>query len=107
MKQEVVIEYSNERIDVNTGLVKKFRQLTKAATALKYRDAGLIMPEMIGYCEETNLKLQYHPARFYEYIRYFNEHYDQIPAAIRQTNIGQEHKDWFINYLKFDKQSIL
>lgn len=106
-KQEVVIQYSSEKVDVNTGLIKQFRQLTKAATALKYRDAGLIMPEVIGNCEETNLKLEYHPARFYEYIRYFNEHYPQIPAAIRQTNISQEHKEWFINNLKFDKQSIL
>lgn len=102
-RQEVVIEYGRERVEVNTGLVKAFRQLSKAATGLKYRDAGLIMPEVIGNLEETNLKLQYHPERFHEYLRYFKEHYAQIPDAIRQTSLSQEHKDWFINYLKFDQ----
>lgn len=101
VKQEVIIQYSNESVDVNTGLIKRFRQLTKAATALKYRDAGLLMPELIGNCEETNLKLQYDPAKFYEYLRYFNEHYPQIPDAIRKTGISNQNKEWFINYLKF------
>lgn len=102
-RQEIVIQYSNETADVNTGLIKTFRQLSKAATALKYRDAGLLMPEVIGYCEETNLKLQYDPAHFYEYIRYFNEHYPGIPDAINKTHISIENKDWFIDYLKFEK----
>lgn len=101
-KQEIVIEYSKDSIDVNTGLIKTFRQLTKATTALKFRDAGLIMPEVVGNCEETNLKFEYHPAMFYEYIRYFNKYYSQIPDAIRQTNISNENKEWFINYLKFN-----
>lgn len=101
-KQEIVIEYNKDSIDINTGLIKTFRQLTKAATALKFRDAGLIMPEVVGNCEETNLKLEYHPAMFYEYIRYFNTYYSQIPDAIRQTNISNENKEWFIKYLKFN-----
>ena len=101
-KQEVTIQYNKETADVNTGLIKIFRQLSKAATALKYRDAGLLMPEIIGNCEETNLKLQYGPADFYEYLRYFKEHYAQIPAAIRKTGISKENKDWFVNYLKFE-----
>ena len=50
--------------NVNTGLIKTFRQLSKATTALKYRDPGLLMPEVIGNCEKTNLKLQYDPANF-------------------------------------------
>lgn len=102
-KQEVVIQYSTDSFDVNTGLIKTFKQLSKAATALKYRDAGLLMPEIIGNCEETNLKLQYNPAKFYEYLRYFKENYPNIPAAIRATTISNENKDWFINYLKISQ----
>jgi len=102
-KQEIVVQYSTDTLDVNTGLVKKFKQLSKATTALKYRDAGLLMPEVIGSCEETNRKIEYNPAKFYDYIRYFNEHYAEIPDAIRKTSISKENKDWFVNYLKFKK----
>lgn len=103
-RQEVLIQYSQtERADVNTGLVKLFRELSKATTGLKYRDAKLIVPEVIGNCEETNLKLQYHPSGFYEYIRYFKYNYTQIPASIEKAAVSKEDKDWFINYLKLGK----
>lgn len=102
-RQEVLVEYNAESVAVNTGLVKKFRQLTKATTALKFRDAQLLLPEVIGNCEETNRKIEYNPAQFAEYIRYFNTHYTQLPDAIRKTSISQENKAWFINALKLDR----
>lgn len=100
-KQEVIIQYSKtDAIDVNTGLVKLFRELSKATTALKFRDAGLLLPEVIGNCEETNLKLQYNPEQFYSYIRYFKDHYPSIPEAIMKTGISKANKEWYINQLK-------
>ncbi|WEK38305.1 MAG: glycoside hydrolase family 31 protein [Candidatus Pseudobacter hemicellulosilyticus] len=103
-RQELVIQYSKtDSINVNTGLVKQFRELTKATTGLKFRDGQLLLPELIGNCEETNLKLQYEPAKFYEYLRYFATNYPAIPDAIRKARISNENKEWYINQLKAGK----
>lgn len=100
-KQEVVIRYSKtDSVNVNTGLVKIFRELSKATTALKFRDAGMLLPGLIGNCEETNLKLQYDPSQFYPIIRYFTDNYPAIPDTIRKTRISNENKEWYINQLK-------
>ncbi|MDP4292213.1 MAG: glycoside hydrolase family 31 protein, partial [Bacteroidota bacterium] len=100
LKQEVMIYYSkNEKADVNTGLVKTFRQLTKATAALKFKDAGIILPEIVGNCEETNLRLEYYPAKFYETLRYFNANYPRIPEAIQKAT-KPANAEWYINYLK-------
>jgi alpha-glucosidase (family GH31 glycosyl hydrolase) len=103
-RQEVVIQYSKtETVNVNTGLIKLFRELSKTTTGLKYRDAQLIVPEVIGNCEETNLKLQYDPSKFYDYIQYFKDNYPRILSAIKKTAISGENKDWFIEQLKLKK----
>jgi alpha-glucosidase (family GH31 glycosyl hydrolase) len=103
VRQEVVIRYDKtQSVNVNTGLVKLFRELSKATTGLKYKDAQLLVPELIGNCEETNLKLQYNPLKFYEYINYFNDNYSQIPDAIRKAAISNENKEWFIEQLKLN-----
>ncbi|MBS7566762.1 DUF5110 domain-containing protein [Mucilaginibacter sp. Bleaf8] len=103
-QQEVSIYYSKtESADVNTGLVKKFRRLTKGITALKFRDAGINLPELVGKCEETNLSLQYYPAQFYKTLKYFNDNYSQIPDAIKKTTNG-DNANWFKEYFKANIQ---
>lgn len=100
VRQDILIGFSRtDSADVNTGMVKIFRQLTKAIKALKFRDAGIILPEEVGYCEETNLRLQYYPSAFYETLRYFNIHYPGIPDAIRKSS-GPANADWISEFLK-------
>ena len=100
VQQEVLVYYSKkDSADVNNGLVKTFRQLTKATTALKFKDAGIILPEVIGNCEETNLRLQYYPHKFYETLQYFNTNYSRIPEAIRKLT-SSANASWYIDYLK-------
>ena len=100
VKQTVEVEYSKkDSVDVNTGLVKKFRELSKAITGLKYKDAGIILPETVGRCEETNLRLQYYPAGFYETLKYFNDNYSKIPEAVRSST-NKDAYEWLINEWK-------
>lgn len=102
-KQEILIWYNKtDSADVNTGLVKTFRQLTKGVTALKFKDAGIILPEILGNCEETNLRLEYYPNKFYENLKYFNTNYTRIPEAISKTT-GNAIANWFTDYLKMKK----
>ncbi|MDD4992792.1 MAG: glycoside hydrolase family 31 protein [Paludibacter sp.] len=103
-KQEILIYYSKtDSIDVNNGLVKTFRQLTRGATALKFKDAQIILPELVGNCEETNLRLEYYPDKFYETLKYFNSNYPKTPVAISNVT-GKDNANWFIDYLKLKKQ---
>jgi alpha-glucosidase (family GH31 glycosyl hydrolase) len=99
-QQEVIIYYSKtDSTNVNNGLVQKFRQLTKGITALKFKDADIILPEVVGKCEETNLRLQYNPAQFYKTLNYFNNHYTEIPKALEQAT-NNTNARWFSEYFK-------
>lgn len=99
-QQNVVVQYSKtDSMNVNTGLVKNFRQLNKAITALKYKSPSVILPEVVGYCEETNLRLQYHPEDFYQTLRYFQTNFNKTPEALRGS-ISDSNVDWFKDYLK-------
>jgi alpha-glucosidase (family GH31 glycosyl hydrolase) len=100
LKQEVIVQYSNtDSININTGLVKKFKTLTKAMAILKSKDADIILPEIAGRCEETGLRLQYYPAQYYQTLRYFNENYPKIVDAVRQRT-SSKNADWLEKTLK-------
>jgi hypothetical protein len=97
-QQNVLVFYSKtDSLKLNTGLVKQFRQLSKAVTVLKFKDPGIILPEVVGNCEETNLRLQ-HPANFYPSLKYFQSNYDQLPAALRSAT-SENNVNWFKNYM--------
>jgi alpha-glucosidase (family GH31 glycosyl hydrolase) len=99
-QQEVTVYYSKtDSLNVNNGLVRKFRQLSKGITALKFKDAGIILPHVAGNCEETNLSLQYYPAQFYQTLRYFNQHYTDIPKAIKKAT-NASNAAWFNDYFR-------
>ncbi|WP_342646881.1 TIM-barrel domain-containing protein [Mucilaginibacter sp. CSA2-8R] len=103
-QQEVTVYYSKtDSIDVNNGLVRKFRQLSKGITALKFKDAGIILPHVVGNCEETNLRLQYYPAQFYKALNYFNQHFTEIPKAVEKAT-NASNATWFQEYFKANLQ---
>ena len=94
-QQRITVQYDeNDKIDVNTGLVKKFRQLSKTVTALKFKDADIILPELVGRCEETNRSLSYYPSQFYKNLRYFESQFSNLSQAIKGTT-NKDNVKWF------------
>jgi len=94
-QQLITVQYdTNDQMDVNTGLVRKFRQLSKTVTALKFKDADIILPEMVGRSEETNRSLSYYPAEFYKNLRYFESQFNNLPQAIKGTT-NKDNVKWF------------
>jgi alpha-glucosidase (family GH31 glycosyl hydrolase) len=94
-QQLISVQYdTNDQMDVNTGLVRKFRQLSKTVTALKFKDADIILPEMVGRSEETNRSLSYYPAEFYKNLRYFESQFNNLPQAIKGTT-NKDNVKWF------------
>lgn len=94
-QQLITVQYdTNDKIDLNNGLVRKFRQLSKTVTALKFKDADIILPALIGRCEETNRVLSYYPLQFYKNLRYFNSEFSNLPQAVRGTTNDTNLK-WF------------
>ncbi|RYY37288.1 MAG: DUF5110 domain-containing protein [Sphingobacteriaceae bacterium] len=103
-QQEIAVQYNQaSNIDVNTGLVRKFRQLSKTVTALKFRDADIILPEVVGLCEETNRALSYYPDQFYKTLGYFQTNFSNLPQAVKKAT-NQANADWFNEQInKLDK----
>jgi hypothetical protein len=100
VEQHVEVYYNQtDRVDVNTGLVKNFRRLTKGITALKFKSPGIILPEAVGFCEETNLRIQYKPQNFYQAIRYFQTNYQKLPELLKGSAPDGDI-EWFKNYMK-------
>lgn len=103
LKQVITVQYNeNEQINVNTGLVRKFRQLSKIVTSLKFKDAAINLPETVGRCEETNRSLSYYPLQFNKTLRYFESEFNKLPQALRGTT-NTDNVKWFeeqINQLK-------
>jgi len=94
-QQRITVQYDeNDKIDVNTGLVRKFRQLSKTVTALKFKDADIILPEPVGRCEETNRSLSYYPSQFYKNLHYFESQFSNLPQAIKGST-NKDNVKWF------------
>ncbi|HEY5499160.1 MAG TPA: TIM-barrel domain-containing protein [Bacteroidales bacterium] len=87
-KYEIVVEYDkNQKIEVNDGMVKQFRELAKLIAARKFKYAGAyVVPEATGLCAETALKIMYNPETFYQEIKYFKDNYKQV---CEQTKIEE------------------
>lgn len=94
--KEITINYNENNIEINDGIVNKFKTLTKATTELKFKNAKIIIPEIIGKAEETSINLEYFPERFNELIENFKRLYTQIPQALDKLNISAEDKDWYL-----------
>jgi len=102
-QQVINVQFDEQdQVDVNTGLVRKFRQLSKTVTALKFRDADIILPAVVGRCEETNNILAYDPSQFNKNLRYFQNQFNTLPQAVKGITNADNSK-WFeeqINFLK-------
>jgi hypothetical protein len=100
LQQLITVQYDeNDQIDVSTGLLRKFRQLSKIFTALKFKDADIILPELVGSCEETNRSLSYYPAKFYKNLCYFESGFNILPQAIKGTT-NKDNVKWFEEQLE-------
>lgn len=96
----VTVQYNQQQsTDVTNGLVKKFKTLSQATTALKFKAARLVIPYSIGKAEETNRAIEYAPERFYELINRFNKNYSNIPDSIKAAGLSAEIENWFLQAL--------
>lgn len=89
----------NASIDVNNGLKNKFKKLTAVSEQLKYKMPKLIVPELLGMLESTNLKIEYEPENFNSIIRRFQDQYSFLPQLVKQLEMDQSTSDWFLQYL--------
>ncbi|MDR0865861.1 MAG: glycoside hydrolase family 31 protein [Candidatus Symbiothrix sp.] len=86
-KYEVVVEYNKtQQADVNDGLIRQMKVLQKAIEARKFKYAGgYVVPEITGFCAETNLKVAYDPDNFYQYINYFKANHEKAYEITKLT----------------------
>ena len=97
--QEIIINYNENKVEINDGLVGRFRALTKATTELKFKNARIILPEIIGKAAETSISIEYFPERFDELIKNFKLLFKQIPQVLDELDINVEDKDMYIRKL--------
>ncbi|MDP4276125.1 MAG: glycoside hydrolase family 31 protein [Bacteroidota bacterium] len=76
--KQVEVRFKPGCPELNDGLLKKFNEVTNAVTALKYKNAGVILPLYVGKTEETSLELEYFPERFNELVDYFRKTYPEV-----------------------------
>jgi len=81
--KKIVVKFKSDSPELNDGLLKQFHEITKACTALKYKDAGVILPPVVGDAEETSLKLEYFPDRFNELIENFRKTYPEVQDYLK------------------------
>lgn len=77
LKYQIEIKFDkNQTVDINDGMIKQMRDLHKAISDRKFKYAGnYVVPEITGFCSETNLKVAYDPKKFYEYVNYFKANF--------------------------------
>lgn len=97
---EVIVYFDkNQYVDINNGLIEKFKRLSKATTELKFKKDRVVLPEAIGIAEETNLILEYHPKRFKEIIEKFYENYAAIPQSVKSLELPKDIEEWYLKSL--------
>ena len=76
---EIVVEFDKANVvDVNDGMIKQLKTLHRAIANRKFKYAGnYVVPEVTGFCSETNLKVSYDPDNFCHYINYFKTHFQE------------------------------
>jgi len=90
---------SNTASNINNGLREQLKRLSKATTELKYRNAAIVIPRLIGEMEETNQRLEYHPESFSSIIRQFNDNFHNIPKIIKELDLDKATETWYLSYL--------
>ncbi len=93
----VKIVYPADIPELNDGMVGQFKHLGKAVTALKYRDAYIVLKDALGCMESTGEALSYYPERFNELIRQFRQNYARLPQVLQEQGLNEENQQWFLN----------
>ncbi|WEK37874.1 MAG: glycoside hydrolase family 31 protein [Candidatus Pseudobacter hemicellulosilyticus] len=95
----VTVQYaSGKYADIN-GLPQLFKRLSKATTALKFKNAGLVLPRAWARTEETNLLLEYEPQNFQSLVNSFREQYAHMPELIRTVKLDAAIEEWYLKSL--------
>ena len=85
------------------GLVEKFKRLSMITSVLKNGDNGndgIYIPKNLGFAEETNRLLSYHPMNFANYLENFERYYKLIPEEIRLLKqVGEQERKNLIKLL--------
>ncbi|MGX5689015.1 TIM-barrel domain-containing protein [Arcticibacter tournemirensis] len=101
-QQQVKVIYSTDnKADINNGLVGKLKRLTQLTAELKSMDNGIYLPEALGNAEETNRALEYYPQNFYQLIDKFNADYQKLPAIINDLRgVNKENQQKLLKLLQ-------
>ena len=91
------IHYPKIIPDINKGMVSQFKLFSKTITALKSRDAGLVLTPDMGYTDQTSISLTYYPERFNELINQFKKNYIRLPEMLKEQKLKEEDINWFLN----------
>lgn len=104
-RHEIVVAFYSERPELNDGLVRRFKRLTKATTQLKFDAAAASnrgpLPQVILDTEATDIKLEYFPERFNELIGAFRGNLERIPDAVTEAGVDEDAQQRFLRTAGF------
>ena len=84
-------------------MVSQFKRFSKAVTALKYRDAGIVLTPAMGTTEATSIALNYSPERFNKLIEAFKRNYSQMPEMLKEQKLNETNTQWFLETIGWKK----
>ena len=102
-EKTIEIQYPTSIPELNDGIVSQFKRFSKAITALKYRDAGIVLTPAMGATEATSIALTYSPERFNELIETFKRNYSQMPEMLKEQKLNEANSQWFMEAIGWKK----
>lgn len=99
----IEIQYPTSIPELNDGMVSQFKRFSKAVTALKYRDAGIVLTPAMGATEATSIALNYSPERFNKLIEAFKRNYSQMPEMLKEQKLNETNTQWFLETIGWKK----
>lgn len=96
-EKKIIIHYPSMIPELNNGLVSKLKLFSKTITALKFRNAGLVLTPDMGYTDQTSIALTYYPERFNQLIEQFQKNFNRLPEILKEQNLKEEDVNWFLN----------
>ena len=102
-EKTIEIQYPTSIPELNDGIVSQFKRFSKAITALKYRDAGIVLTPAMGATEATSIALTYSPERFNELIETFKRNYSQMPEMLKEQKLNEANSQWFMKAIGWKK----
>ena len=102
-EKTIEIQYPTSIPELNDGIVSQFKRFSKAITALKYRDAGIVLTPAMGATEATSIALTYSPERFNELIETFKRNYSQMPEMLKEQKLNEVNSQWFMKAIGWKK----